>query len=395
MIIKRTFLIFLDGVGVGAAPDAEQYGDAGSNTWGHVAAAYGGLHLPNLAQFGLAHILAVEGVAKSDSPAAGYGKMTETAPGKDSISGHWEVCGLPLRQAFPVYPLGFPAEVIDPFVERSGVSGVLGNIPMSGTEILIRLGEEHVRTGKPIVYTSADSVFQIAAHDSVIPLERLYEICEIARDLLSGTHAVGRVIARPFIGESADSFQRTANRKDYPVLPPGPTLISRLQENRFATTAVGKIYDLFAGIGFDRKVKSASNAEGMDKILEMSDTQQKGLIACTLVDFDTLWGHRNDVPHFAQDLEAFDAWLPALQSRMNRQDLLVITADHGCDPTFPGTDHTREYVPLLVYSPGMTAGVNLGIRQSYADVTATITTLMGVPGTGHGTSFHQLLPFAT
>lgn len=382
---KRVFLIVLDGVGVGELPDAHKYKDRGSNTLANIAKKINGLNLPNLSNLGLGNIIPILGVSRSDKPSASFGKMMEVSPGKDSISGHWEIAGLPLNKPFPVYESGFPKEIILPFVNQTNLPGILGNKAASGTEIIDELGEEHLQTSKPIIYTSADSVFQIAAHTDVISLERLYAICKIARKLLVGELTVGRVIARPFIG-TLGNFKRTADRKDFPVEPHGPTIIENLQKNNIPTIAIGKIYDLFAGKGFDEKFKVSSNSDAMKKVREISEQQNYGFVACTLVDFDTLWGHRNDYLNFANALEEFDGWLSGFLHKLQPEDVLIITADHGCDPTMPGTDHSREHVPLLVYKKGM-LGKNLGIRETFSDVAATIAEIFNVPNVGYGKSF--------
>ncbi|MDZ7289882.1 MAG: phosphopentomutase [candidate division KSB1 bacterium] len=389
-MVKRIFFIVLDGVGVGELPDADQYGDQGSNTLANIAKKMNGLNLPNLQKLGLGNIIPILGVARTDSPAASFGKMREVSPGKDSISGHWELMGLPLKRPFPTYPNGFPEEIIAKFIEMARIPGILGNKPASGTVIIDELGEEHLRTGKPIVYTSADSVFQIAAHMDVISLERLYDLCKVARTLLVNEHGVGRVIARPFIGVPG-KFQRTAKRKDFPIKPHGPTIIENLQKYNIPTIAIGKVYDLFAGIGFDEKLEVASNAEGIEKLIEVSAQQENGFIACTLVDFDTLWGHRNDYINFARGLEDFDRGLVRLIEKLKPDDVVIITADHGCDPTTPSTDHSREYVPLLVYYKRIETGNDLGVRETFSDVAATIADLFEIPGTGHGKSFAEEL----
>ena len=384
-MIRRVFLIILDGVGVGELPDANKYGDRRSNTLVHIAKVVNGLNLPNLSRLGLGNIVSIVGVPESDKPMASHGKMREVSPGKDSISGHWEIAGLPLNKPFPIYESGFPDEIIVPFVTQADLPGILGNKSASGTIIIQELGEEHLQTGKPIIYTSADSVFQIAAHGDAIPLKRLYEICRIARRFLVGKHEVGRVIARPFTGKPGH-FYRTPDRKDFSVKPFGPIVMKNLQKYGFPTIAVGKIYDLFAGVGFDEKIDAASNSDGMGKLLEITKSVERGFIGCTLVDFDMVWGHRNDAVGFADGLRTFDAWLPSFIGKLNSNDALIITADHGCDPTTEGTDHTREYVPVLFYRKNH-PGTNLSIRKTFADVAATIADLFGIPWGGKGSSF--------
>lgn len=379
---KRVVLLVLDGVGVGALPDAAGYGDAQAATLPHVAAAVGGLNLPNLARLGLGHIAAIDGVVAADHPQGCFGRMAEKSPGKDSVTGHWELAGVTLSQPFRTFPDGFPEQMISEF---SAVAGCrpLGNIAASGTDILRRLGEEHLQTGRPIVYTSSDSVFQIAAHESVIPPDKLYQLCREAEKILL-PYNVCRVIARPFVGESAASFRRTAGRHDFPQAPPEPTLLDRLQSNGVTTCGVGKIHDLFAGRGLDFSWPTSNNQEGMRKTLEALSQVASGLVMTNLVDFDMLYGHRLDAAGFASALEDFDAWLPQLYSHLGEDDLLIISADHGCDPTTAGTDHSREYVPLLVWGRALEHAVDLGSRQTFADVAATVAELFMLPGSaGH------------
>ncbi len=384
MLIQRVVLMVLDGVGVGELPDADLYGDAGSNTLAHTARAVGGLDLPHLNRLGLGRIAPVAGLDPVPAPAGCYGRMAERSPGKDTMTGHWEMAGLILDRAFPVYPHGFPPEVIRPFEARIG-RRVLGNRPASGTVIIEELGVEHLATGRPIVYTSADSVFQIAAHEGVIPVEELYRMCAIARELLVGEHAVGRVIARPFTG-TPGAFRRTPRRRDFPLPPPRATLLDRLAAQGLDVVAVGKVCDIFAGRGITRAVPAAGNAELFTRTLEALSATRAGLVLTNLVDFDTLYGHRNDAAGFAAALEDFDRRLPELLGTLTGNDLLIITADHGCDPTTPGTDHSREYVPLLVHGPGLRAGVDLGTRETFADVGATVAEIFGVEVPA-GTSF--------
>jgi phosphopentomutase len=385
MMICRVFLIILDGAGVGELPDADKYGDGGSNTLAHIAEAVNGFNLPALSRLGLGNIISIVGVPESEKPMASYGRMREVSPGKDSISGHWEIAGLPLNKPFPIYESGFPEEIIVPFMEQANLSDILGNKPASGTEIIQGLGEEHLQTGKPIVYTSADSVFQIAAHVNAIPIKKLYELCRIARRLLVDKHEVGRVIARPFSGKPGH-FYRTADRKDFSVKPFSPIVMEILQKHGIPTFAIGKIHDLFAGVGFDEKIGVTSNTDVMGKLFEITKTVECGFIGCTLVDFDMVWGHRNDAVGFAEGLKAFDAWLPRFLDQLDSSDALIITADHGCDPTTAGTDHTREYVPVLFYR-NTYPGINLGIRKTFADVAATIADLFEIPWRGKGSSF--------
>ncbi len=377
--IDRVCLIVLDSVGIGELPDAAQFGDEGSHTLRHAAESVGGLSVPHLERLGLGCIEPIPGVGCPQQPQAAYGKMAELAAGKDTTTGHWELAGVVLDKPFPVYPHGFPPEVIEPFEAAIGRK-VLGNKPASGTVIIEELGPEHLRTGRPIVYTSADSVFQIAAHESVIPVEELYRMCETARRILTGPHAVGRVIARPFEGEPG-SFRRTPRRRDFSLAPPRPTLLDRLVEAGLSVWAVGKVEDIFAGRGITEAVHTRDNDEGVAATLDLlrRTRQQRGLIFTNLVDFDMLWGHRNDPVAYARGLEAFDRQLPALLAELGERDVLILTADHGNDPVTPSTDHSREYVPLLVTGPAIRPGVALGVRRTFADVAATIAEMLGVP----------------
>jgi phosphopentomutase len=375
-LINRVVLIVLDSLGVGALPDAAQYGDSGSNTLAHVAEAVGGLALPNLETLGLGHIGDFAGVRRMGEPDGCFGRMAELSKGKDTTTGHWEMAGLVLDQSFPTYPMGFPPDVIEAFQQAIGRK-VLGNKAASGTEIIKELGEEHLRTGFPIVYTSADSVFQIAAHEQVIPVERLYHMCREARRLLRPPHQVARVIARPFTGEPG-SFQRTEERRDFSLDPPGQMLLDLLKQAGHPVVGIGKIDDLFKGRGLTRSIHAGNNEESMDETVRILSLVPRGLVFVNLVDFDMLYGHRNDAAGYARALESFDAWLPELLSAMRQGDLLCMTADHGNDPTMPGTDHTREYVPLLAYGPRLARGVNLGTRRTFADLGQTIADALGV-----------------
>jgi len=383
--MKRIVIIVLDSVGVGALPDAHLYGDEGSNTLAHVAQATGGLHMPNMGKLGLGNIIPIQGVPATPEPQGAWGKMAELSKGKDTTTGHWEIAGLKLEAPFPTYPQGFPADIIHTFEERIGRK-TLGNYPASGTAIIEELGEEHIKTGYPIVYTSADSVFQIAAHEEIVPLDQLYAWCEIARNLLQGEHAVGRVIARPFVGE-VGSLKRTANRHDYSLSPFQPTILDILTKNNIPVYGVGKISDIFAGRGVSESFSTKSNTGGLDRVVDLMRTRQEScLIFANLVDFDMIWGHRNDVEGYAKGLEEFDARLPEVLDVLGPDDFLFIVADHGCDPTFPGTDHTREYVPLLVTGSSV-GSVNLGVRQSFADVAKTVADFFAVDFATVGTSF--------
>ncbi|MCX7602491.1 MAG: phosphopentomutase [Bryobacteraceae bacterium] len=370
MRFERILLIVLDSLGIGAMPDWREFGDdMPGDTLGHCAERRP-LRLPNFERLGLANIRPFAHLKPAAEPAACYGRAALASPGKDTTTGHWELAGIVLKKPFPLYPNGFPEDLIREFERRIG-RGVLGNKPASGTEIIQELGEEHVRTGKPIVYTSADSVFQIAAHEEVIPLEELYRICETARELLRGEHEVGRVIARPFTGRPG-AFVRTANRHDYAVPPPQGMLLDRLAELGVPVAGVGKISDIFLGRGISESLKTKNNADGMAKILEAMRRFSGGLIFANLVDFDMLYGHRNDPEGYSRALEEVDAWLPSLEASLAPGDLVIFTADHGCDPVTPSTDHNREYVPLLAFGPRARRGAALGTRASLADTGQTI-----------------------
>ncbi len=381
---RRVVLIVLDGVGIGALPDAASYGDEQAATLQHVAAAVGGLNLPHLAELGLGRLADIPGVPAVKNPSGCFGRMAEKSPGKDSVTGHWELAGVTLQQPFRTFPQGFPDPLIAEFSRVAGCRP-LGNVAASGTDILRRLGEEHLRTGRPIVYTSSDSVFQIAAHEEVLPPEQLYALCHAAEKILL-PYNVCRVIARPFVGDCANNFRRTAGRHDFPQPPPAPTLLDQLQQSGISTCGVGKIHDLFAGRGLAESISTSSNRQGMQATLDILSTINNGLVMTNLVDFDMLYGHRLDAGGFAAALEEFDRWLPQLQRRLGANDLLLVTADHGCDPTTPGTDHTREYVPLLVWGESAAAGVDLGIRSTFADVAASIFAYFQLPS-GCGSSF--------
>jgi phosphopentomutase len=379
----RVIWIVLDSVGIGAMPDAADYGDAGSDTLGNIARLRG-LKLPNLCRLGLANIKPLEGLTPAVAPAAAFGRCALLSPGKDTTTGHWEMVGIHLEKPFPLYPHGFPREIMDEFERRIG-RRALGNKPASGTEIIKELGAEHIRTGSPIVYTSADSVFQIAAHEDVIPLWELYKNCETAREILRGPHEVGRVIARPFTG-APGSFTRTANRKDYAVPPPKGMLLDRLDDRDVEVYSIGKIFDVFLGRGIRDHVKIKDNDDGMAKTTEAMDVVPGGLIFANLVDFDQKYGHRNDVEGYAAALERFDAWLPGFLEKLKASDLVILTADHGCDPTTPSTDHSREYVPLLVHGHTARAGVDLGLRATLSDIGQTVAENFGT-AIGRGVSF--------
>ncbi len=374
MAFKRVILIVLDSVGIGAMPDAVAWGDEGSDTLGHVAASRP-LKIPHLIRLGMANIRAVPHLQAPSQPEGCYGRAALLSPGKDTTTGHWEMAGIILKKPFPIYKQGFPPEVIERFEKAIGRK-VLGNYPASGTEIIKELGEEHMKTGRPIVYTSADSVFQIAAHEEVIPIRELYRMCEIAREQLDGPHRVGRVIARPFVGVPGH-FKRTERRKDYAIEPPEPTVLDRLVEKGVSTFGVGKIHDIFCGHGLTGYVKMKGNADGLEKTMEAMRTQTGGLIFTNLVDFDMLYGHRNDIEGYARALEESDEGLGEVMRLLEDGDLLLVTADHGCDPGFPGTDHTREYAPVLAYGRHTKRGINLGTRSTLADMAQTVADNFG------------------
>lgn len=387
MGFRRVIWIVLDSVGIGEMPDAAAYGDAGSDTLGNIARRRV-LNLPNLRSLGLANIKPLAHLYPSPSPAGSYGRCALASPGKDTTTGHWEMAGIHLDKPFPLFPKGFPPEIMHEFERRISRKS-LANCASSGTEIIKELGAEHMRTGSPIVYTSADSVFQVAAHEQVIPLWELYKICETAREILRGPWEVGRVIARPFIG-SPGSFTRTANRKDYAVPPPPGMLLDQLEARGVTVYSVGKIFDIFLGRGIGPHEKTRDNADGMAKTLAAMDDLADGLIFVNLVDFDQLYGHRNDVEGYARALEEVDAWLPSLGEKLRDEDLVIFTADHGCDPTTPSTDHSREFVPLVAYGPRARAGADLGIRASLSDIGQTVAENFGA-SIRKGTSFLEAI----
>jgi phosphopentomutase len=376
----------LDGVGVGELPDANLYGDAGSNTLANIAATIGGLNLPNLEKLGLGNIIDISGILKVPSPSAAFGKLAEISKGKDSTTGHWELAGLPVDFDFSYYPNGFPKHLTDLFLVKTGCEGFLGNKPASGTEIIKELGDEHCRTGFPIIYTSADSVFQIAAHEDVIPLDRLDVICKITRnEVLKFPEVVGRVISRPFIGTSGN-YTRTTNRHDYSIDPHGKTIFNFLQENSITTISIGKVSDLFNHQGIDLKFPTKSNKEGCDKLISVSSNYSNTFVFTNLVDFDVYYGHRNDPIGFANALKQFDEFLPGFISKLDESDLLILTADHGNDPTTPSTDHSREYIPLIVYGE-MVDRKDLGVRETFADVGKSIGDFFNIKNSLTGKSF--------
>jgi len=381
----RVLVLVLDSCGIGGAPDAANYGDEGASTLPHTAAAIGGLRLPVMGRLGLGRLAPIAGVPPAAHPEGAFGAMTEVSAGKDSTTGHWEIMGLILDRPFPTYPHGFPPEVINPFEARIG-RRVLGNRPASGTVIIAELGEEHIRTGSPIVYTSADSVFQIAAHEAVIPVDALYRMCETARAMLTGPHAVSRVIARPFVGEPG-RFVRTDRRRDFSLPPPRDTVLDRLVAADVPVVGIGKIADLFAGRGITSVVHTHDDMDGLTQTAQALPALERGLVFTNLVDLDTLYGHRNDPKGYGADLERIDARLDEVFAQLGPAGFVVITADHGNDPTSVSTDHSRERVPLLVAGPRVRGGVDLGVRRTFADVGATVAAAFDVPGTNAGTSF--------
>ena len=387
--IKRAILVVLDGVGVGANPDAHAYGDDGASSLEHCAQAVGGLKLPNLGRIGLGNITPILGTPPAENALGSYGRMVEKAAGKDSTTGHWEMTGLVLHKPFPTYPHGFPASLVKQFEKAIGRE-VLGNKAASGTEIIKELGEEHLRTGRPILYTSADSVFQLAAHQDVIPLEELYNMCRIARGMLTGEHAVGRVIARPFTG-TPGNFTRTEHRRDFSLPPVGTTLLDMLKDGGKEVIGIGKIEDLFAGRGLTRRDHTETNKDGMAATLRWLERDFTGLLFVNLVEFDMLWGHRRDSQGYAQALRDVDKWFAQVQKVMRSEDAIFFAADHGNDPTYRGSDHTREQVPLLAYGQPVRAGVNLGMRSTFADLGQTVAQAFDVSPLVAGTSFaHEI-----
>ena len=383
--MKRVFLIVLDSFGIGAMPDSESFGDVGVNTLAACATS-SKLHIPNMSAAGLGNIDGVSCLPKTDAPIGAYARLTESSMGKDTTIGHWEIAGIVSNNPLPTYPDGFPEEVLAPFRAATG-RGVLANAPWSGTAVLDAFGEEHMKTGDLIVYTSADSVFQIAAHEEVVPLEKLYEYCHIARDLLKGKHGVGRVIARPFLGDKAGNFKRTSNRHDYSLEPPKATMLDAIKAAGLDSIAVGKIHDIFAGYGDTEYVYNKSNANGMEHATNYAAKDFHGLCFVNLVDFDMQYGHRRDIDGYANALTEFDAWLGEFVKGLGDEDVLMITADHGCDPAYTATtDHTREYVPLLVLGKKVKPG-SMGTRKTFADIAATVTELLGVEYENPGQSF--------
>lgn len=384
-MINRIIIIVLDSAGIGQLPDAADYGDEGSDTIGNIWRCRGRLSIPNMISLGLGNIDGVALGERTEYALGCYGKAAERSKGKDTTTGHWEICGIVLDKPFPVYPNGFPPDIIQAFEKAIG-RPVLGNVAASGTEIIDQLGLKHMETGYPIVYTSADSVFQIAAHEDIIPVEQLYDMCLKAREILVGPHGVARVIARPFIGQPGH-FQRTERRRDFSLKPPGPTLLDRLVQSGYKVAAVGKIEDIFAQQGITDKRHTTNNDDGIAATLDYIRQDFSGLIFTNLVDFDMLYGHRNDVEGYGRALEAFDEAIPAFMQAMKDTDMLIITADHGCDPTTPSTDHSREYIPILIYGKGIKRNINLGIRSTYADIGATVADILSVEPLDNGVSF--------
>ncbi len=386
-MIKRVFLIVLDSVGIGELPDADDFGDEGSNT---LRSCYesGRLNIPNMQKLGLFNIDGIDYTEPCDKPAGAYGRMAEKSKGKDTTTGHWEICGLVSDKPFPTYPDGFPEEILSKFSEKTG-RGVLCNKPYSGTKVILDYGKEHIASGDLIVYTSADSVFQIAAHEDIVPIDELYRYCSIAREILTGEHAVGRVIARPFKGEHPD-FVRTPNRHDFSLVPPADTIIDELSKSGFDVIPVGKIYDIFAEKGFDKAYPTSSNADGMKLTDSFAHTDFNGLCFVNLVDFDMVYGHRNNTEGYTNALNEFDEWLGGFMEKMKADDLLIITADHGCDPETESTDHSREYTPLLIYG-NKVKSVNLRTRSSFADIGKTVTDIFGIDSKASGESFKDTI----
>lgn len=387
--MRRAIIIILDSVGMGELPDAADYGDKGSNTLGNIAKAVKGFSLPNLEKLGLGCVDGIRGYAAVKNPTGCYGRMAERSTGKDTTTGHWEISGITLGKPFPTYPDGFPDVLVKQFEAATGTK-TLGNYAASGTEIIKELGQQHVRTGYPIIYTSADSVFQIAAHEDIIPLEKLYEMCRKARNILTGEHAVGRVIARPFIGTEGN-FMRTDRRRDFSLKPIHKTILDHIKETGYQVKAVGKIEDIFAGEGITEAVHIHGNMDGVDKTIDYIEQKFEGLIFTNLVEFDMLYGHRNNVEGYAQALSQFDERLPELIGAMDEEDVLFITADHGCDPTTESTDHSREYVPLLIYGRNVNHGVNLGTRKTFSDIAQTLSEMFGLGADFGAQSFYRLI----
>ncbi len=388
-MIDRVILFIMDSVGIGALPDAENFGDVGANTLGNIAINEKGIHLPNLQRLGLGNIDHIVGIEPIESPIGAFGRSLEVSNGKDTTTGHWEIAGLHLTEPFKTFPKGFPQDVIEAIESKIGRK-VLGNKPASGTTILDELGEEHMKTGYPIVYTSADSVLQIAAHEEIIPLEELYNMCKIARDIMMGDNAVARIIARPFIGNPGN-YIRTSNRRDFSLDPSGETVLDICKEEGLDVIAVGKIEDIYNGKGITEAVHTIDNMDGIDQTIEYIKKQNRGIIFTNLVDFDSKYGHRRDPKGYKEALEEFDMRIPEILDSMNDDDIIIFTADHGNDPTYEGSDHTREYIPILIYGKKIRENINLGTRKSFADIAATISDILGVRSTGKGESFKNII----
>lgn len=384
-MINRVILIILDSVGVGCMPDSLDYGDVNCNTLSHVAEFNNGLNISNMEKLGIGNIIGVSNINKENNPVGCFGRMAELSVGKDTTTGHWEITGIHTPKMFPTFPDGFPNIIIQQFIDKCKIPGVLGNCVASGTEIITKLGDEHVETKKPIVYTSADSVFQIACHEGVYPVEELYKMSQIARELLIDDNRVARVIARPFLGENG-KYERTTNRRDFSIMPSQNNVLSKLKQAGYEVAGVGKIEDIFAGVGITKSIHTKDNQKGIDETINYMKTINQGLIFTNLVEFDSKWGHRNDATNYGRGLEEFDARLPEIIDAMNDNDLLIISADHGCDPTTKGTDHTREYVPLLLYGNSIKKGVDLKTLNTFADIGQTIAEIFKVDSLPIGTS---------
>lgn len=388
-MIERVTIFVMDSVGIGELPDAEQFGDKGANTLGNIVKKFNDIKLPNLESLGLGNVDGIDYLKKVSDPIGSFGRSLEISNGKDTTTGHWEITGLKISEPFKTYPDGFPPHIIEEFEKKTGRK-VLGNIPASGTKIIEDFGKEHMETGSVIVYTSADSVFQIAAHEEIVPLEELYSMCQIARDLLMGEDQVARVIARPFVGELG-AFERTPNRRDYSLKPSGETILDIVKDNGMDVMAVGKIEDIFNGVGITKAIHTKSNMDGVDKTIDYLNGDDKGVIFTNLVDFDAKFGHRRNAEGYKDALEELDSRIPEVLGAMKDYDAIIFTADHGNDPTYKGTDHTREYIPLLVYGKGIKAGVNLGTRKSFADIAATIADMLNLKAPENGESFKDLV----
>lgn len=389
---KRVIWIILDSVGIGELPDAAKFGDVGVNTLGNIARCEGGIHMPNMVSMGIGNIDGTVNLEKCERTIGAYGKAKEISCGKDTTIGHWEMVGIWSKMPFPTYENGFPEEIIEKFIEKTGVPGVLGNKPASGTAILEELGEEHISTKKPIIYTSADSVFQIACHEEVYSVEELYEMCTIAREILKGEHGVARVIARPFLNNPEGDgvkFKRTSNRRDFSLKPTEPNLLTNIRDKGKNVIGIGKIEDIFAGSGITEAIHTRDNMDGVDKTLEYMEKIESGLIFTNLVEFDSVWGHRNDAKGYKMGLEQFDTRLPEIIAAMKEDDVLIINADHGCDPTTEGTDHTREYIPVLVYGKKIAENYNLGVLDTFADIGQTIASILQCKPIAVGSSFYD------